>query len=129
MSELMYKARLERLLDSGLCTSENLQKHVRDLRRLVEQIDEEDVREQSYVLKALADPTRIKILHLLKNRPMCTCDIMVALELTEPNASHHLNLLERNGITKSERRGKWVFYRLEQSAIRNIANAIIAITR
>jgi len=125
----MYRARLERLLESGLCTSENPQDHVRDLRRLLEQIDEEEVREQSYVLKALADPTRIKMLHLLKNRPMCTCDIMVALELTEPNASHHLNLLERNGITKSERRGKWVFYRLEQSAIRNIANAIIAITR
>ncbi len=125
----MYKARLERLLDSGLCTSENLQKHVRDLRRLVEQIDEEDVRERSYVLKALADPTRIKILHLLKNRPMCTCDIMVALDLTEPNASHHLNLLERNGIAKSERRGKWIFYKLEQSAVRNLANAIIAITR
>lgn len=120
----MYKARLERLLGSGLCTSENLQKHVRELRRLVEQIDEEQVKRRSYVLKALADPARIKILHLLKNRPMCTCEIMVALGLTEPNASHHLNLLERNAIVKSERMGKWVFYKLQSSALRNLASTI-----
>ncbi len=124
MSEIVCKARLERLLKSGLCTSGNVQKHVRDLQKLVEQIDEDDVKEISYTLKALADPARIKILHLLKTRPMCTCEIMVALDLTEPNASHHLNLLERNGIVKSAKMGRWVFYKLEQTTIRNLANTI-----
>jgi len=94
------------------------------LKKLVEQIDEEDVERRSYILKALVDPVRIKILHLLKNRQMCTCEIMVALDLTEPNASHHLNMLERNGIVKSEKMGRWVFYKLEQTTLRNLANTI-----
>ena len=124
MREIVYKARLERLLNSGLCTSGNVQKHVRDLEKLVEQIDEDEVKEISYTLKALADPARIKILHLLKTRPMCTCDVMVALKLTEPNASHHLNLLERNGLIKSERMGKWMFYKLQPSPPRNLVRII-----
>ncbi len=124
MTEVTYEARLERLLQSGLCTSGNLQKHVRELKKLVEQINEEDVKRKSYVLKALADPIRIKIIYLLKSRSMCTCEIMAALDLTEPNASHHLNLLERNGIVKSEKKGKWVFYALEQITIRNLANTM-----
>ncbi len=126
MSEIAHKARLERLVQSGLCTSGNVQKHVRELKQLVEQIDEEHVRKRSYTLKALADPVRIKILHLLKNRPMCTCEIMVALDLTEANASHHLNLLERNDIVKSERMGKWVFYSLNKAGRQNLLNTIVA---
>jgi ArsR family transcriptional regulator len=124
MSEITCKARLERLLQSGLCTSESLQKHVRELKKLVERISEEDVKKRSYVLKALADPIRIKILHLLKNRPMCTCEVMVALDLSEPNASHHLNLLERNGIVSSERMGKWVFYKLNKPELQSLASTI-----
>lgn len=124
MSEITCKARLERLLQSGLCTSESLQKHVRELKKLVERINEEDIKRRSYVLKALADPIRIKILHLLKNRPMCTCEVMVALDLSEPNASHHLNLLERNGIVNSEKMGKWVFYKLNKPELQSLASTI-----
>lgn len=126
MSEITYKARLERLLQSGLCTSENSQKHVRELKKLVERINEEEIKRRSYVLKALADPVRIKILHLLRSRPMCTCEVMVALDITEPNASHHLNLLERNGIVSSEKMGKWVFYKLNKPGLQNLASTIAA---
>lgn len=115
----MNRARLERLVESGLCKCEDSEERMKELKRLVEQLDENLVNKRSYVLRALADPTRIKILHLLGSGPMCTCEIMEALGLTEPNASHHLNLLERNEIVKSERRGKWVFYRLQRSTIRN----------
>jgi ArsR family transcriptional regulator len=122
MSRVAYEARLGRLLGSGLCNGRSSEKHIRELRKLVEKIDEADVKRRSYVLKALADPTRIKILHLLKERSMCTCEIMMALGLTEPNASHHLNLLERNGILTSEKVGRWVFYKLHQSTIQNLAS-------
>ncbi len=124
MNKIMSKARLERLVESGLCECDDSQEHVGELKRLVEQLDEESVKRQSYILKALADPTRIKILHLLKNRAMCTCEIMVALDLTEPNASHHLNLLERNEIVKPERKGKWIFYRLQRSTIKDTMGSI-----
>ena len=116
---------MERLVESGLCECEDPKEHAEELERLVEQLDEESVTRQSYILKAMADPTRIKILRLPKNRPMCTCEIMVALNLTEPNASHHLNLLERNDIVESERSGKWIFYRLEKSTIRDTIGSVI----
>jgi ArsR family transcriptional regulator len=124
MSRISYEARLGRLLESGLCTGRNPEKHIKELKRLAKQIDDTDVKRRSYVLKALADPTRIKILHLLKKRPMCNCDIMMALGLTEPNASHHLNLLKRNDIVTSEKVGKWVLYKLRQSTIRSLTSNI-----
>jgi ArsR family transcriptional regulator len=125
MSETLYRTRLRRLLESGLCASQNVQEHIKELKMLVARIDEDEVRKHSYMLKALADPVRIRMLHLLKHRPMCTCEIMAALTLTEPNASHHLNLLERNGIVKSEKVGRWVFYRLGETTIQKLADSTI----
>jgi ArsR family transcriptional regulator len=126
MSKTLGKERVERLLESGLCESKDPDKYIRELKELVEQINEDTIKRQSYLLKALADSTRIKILRLLKHRPMCTCEIMVALDLTEPNASHHLNLLERNGLVTSERMGKWTFYKPKNSTIKNLLDIITA---
>ena len=126
MSEMADKPRLKRLLESGLCASKNIQEHMRELKTLVKQIDGEDIKRQAYVLKALADATRIKLLYLLKNRPMCTCEITVALGVTEANVSHHLSLLERNNIVKSEKTGKWVFYSLDKKSFRNLVNTMSA---
>jgi ArsR family transcriptional regulator len=113
MSGEAHKGRLRRLIESGLCSSKSIQEHLGELKALMKQIDEGRVKKQSYLLKALADPARIRILQLLKNRAMCTCELMAALDLTGPNASHHLKLLERNGLVKSHKSGKWVFYELE----------------
>lgn len=41
---------------------------------------------------------------------MCVCEIMVAMDLTQPTASNHLNLLENTGLVKGGKEGKWVFY-------------------
>jgi ArsR family transcriptional regulator len=68
------------------------------------------VDKQSRFFKALADETRLKILRLLDVREMCVCEIMVALDLTQPTASHHLGLLENAGLVKARKEGKWVFY-------------------
>lgn len=120
-----YKGRLNRLLRSGMCSSKNVPEHLQELKKLTKQIEEDDVRRRSYQLKALADPTRLKVIHLLKKRTMCTCEIMAALDLTEPNASHHLNLLERNGIVKSQKAGKWVFYKLDHTIVETILRDLI----
>jgi len=125
MNQPAYKGRLNRLLKTGLCSSENIQEHLQELKKLTKEIDEEDVRKRSYQLKALADPTRLKVIYLLKNRAMCTCEIMAALNLTEPNASHHLNLLERNGIVRSQKTGKWVFYKLNQTIAETILRGLM----
>ena len=110
--------RLERLMKSGICPAEDVSKYASELRQLVQEItDENVVKMQSRVFKALADETRLKILMLLDTREMCVCEIMVALNLTQPTASHHLGILETAGLVKDKREGKWVFYSLKNKRI------------
>jgi ArsR family transcriptional regulator len=49
---------------------------------------------------------------------MCECEIIVALGLTQPTASHHLSILERAGIITATKRGKWVFYKGAEANVR-----------
>jgi len=65
----------------------------------------------------LADETRLRILKLLGIREMCVCEVMVALGLTQPTASHHLGILENAGLVKDRKEGKWVFYSIANSKL------------
>jgi len=105
--------RLGRLIRSGVCPAEDASEYAEELRQLAEQVGEKNSRKQSKLFKALADETRLKILGLLEVREMCVCEIMVALDLTQPTASYHLGLLENVGLVKDRKEGKWVFYSLE----------------
>ena len=110
--------RLERLVKSGICPAEDVSKYASELRQLVHEItDENAVKTQSRLFKALADKTRLKILMLLDIREMCVCEIIVALNLTQPTASHHLGILEAMELVKDRREGKWVFYSLKNKRI------------
>lgn len=105
--------RLDRLIRSGVCPAEDASEYAEELRQLAEQVGEKNSRKQSKLFKALADVTRLRILGLLEVREMCVCEIMVALDLTQPTASYHLGLLENVGLVKDRKEGKWVFYSLE----------------
>ncbi len=118
--------RLERLVKSGICPSEDVSKYASDLRQLVHEItDENTVKTQSRLFKALADTTRLKIMMLLDMREMCVCEIMVALGLTQPTASHHLGILEAVDLVKDRREGKWVFYSLKDKSVTNLIKNFI----
>ncbi|MCW3993864.1 MAG: metalloregulator ArsR/SmtB family transcription factor [Candidatus Bathyarchaeota archaeon] len=105
--------RLERLLCSGLRPSEELEDYAKRLRKLANQLADPDLlRRKSRLLKALANGTRLKMLKLLSVREMCVCELTVALDLTQPTASHHLNILQNVGLVKDRKEGKWVFYSL-----------------
>ena len=71
-------------------------------------------------LKALADPTRLRLISLLISDPegeVCTCDLAPAVGLTEATVSHHLSSLRKAGLVESERRGPNVFYRARHEAL------------
>jgi ArsR family transcriptional regulator len=116
------KARLRRLVSSGLCEADNAERYAGELRRFGKKL-EDDTRFKSRerFLKAMADSTRLKMIRLLSEREMCVCEIMVALEITQPTASHHLNILERRGIAVKRRKGKWVLYRLSSPKMTAVA--------
>jgi len=87
--------------------------------------------------KALGDPTRLKILELLKARwktcceliareekGLCACDIERAVGLSQAAVSHHMDLLRRSGLIEAEKRGRWMFYRRNEAALAGLAEAV-----
>ena len=104
-------SRLQRLCCSGLRPEQDLEKYATELKTIAaEATDEKTIDMNTRLLKALANETRLRILKLLSKREMCVCELTVALDLTQPTASHHLNILENMGLIKDKKIGKWVFY-------------------
>jgi ArsR family transcriptional regulator len=79
------------------------------------------------IYKALGDPTRIQMLHILAiaMEPVCVCDFTAAFDLEQPTISHHLATLREAGIVTSFKRGIWAFYRLNP-AMSAAARAAVA---
>jgi ArsR family transcriptional regulator, arsenate/arsenite/antimonite-responsive transcriptional repressor len=66
------------------------------------------------VLKALADPTRLQMVGVLKrsSQPVCICDFTAAFELSQPTISHHMAKLRKAGLVEVTKAGIWAYYRL-----------------
>jgi ArsR family transcriptional regulator len=84
-------------------------------------------------LKAVADPTRLRILRLLKQRGacsigkgegMCACDIETQVKLSQPTISHHMRILTRAGLVQAERHGLWMWYRRNEKALKTLAQSL-----
>ena len=67
--------------------------------------------------KILGDETRCKIVYCLKENEMCVCDLANVLSMTKSSISHQLATMKKFGIVKSEKRGKEVFYSLDDEHI------------
>ena len=68
------------------------------------------MREFIKVMKALSDPTRVKMLKLLERKTLCVCELQTALGIAQSTTSKHLNLLEDAGLVASKKDGLWVNY-------------------
>lgn len=64
------------------------------------------------VMKAVSDPTRVKILKILERRMMCVCELQTALGVAQSTTSKHLKILEDAGLVASHKDGLWVNYTL-----------------
>lgn len=64
------------------------------------------------VFRALSDPTRLRILNLLKGGELCVCDLVDILEVPQPTASRHLAYLRKTGLVLTRKEGHWNYYRL-----------------
>ena len=75
------------------------------------------------LFRALADPTRLRLLNLIGNREICVCYFVEILGMSQPKISRHLAYLRRAGIVTARRDGKWMHYRL--AIPRDVAAAAI----
>ncbi len=64
------------------------------------------------LFRALADPTRLRLLNLIADREICVCYFVEILKTSQPKVSRHLAYLRRAGIVSARREGKWMHYRL-----------------
>jgi ArsR family transcriptional regulator len=78
-----------------------------------EPLAEEAATELAVLLKAVADPVRLRLLSMIGSHAggeVCVCDLTDAFDLTAPTISHHLKVLRTAGLIDGERRGTWVYY-------------------
>jgi ArsR family transcriptional regulator len=92
-------------------------------------IDAESAERLAGVLKALAEPTRLRLISLIAAHgaggQACVCDLTEPVGLSQPTVSHHLKVLADAGLIVREQRGKWAYYSLVPGALDAIAGALI----
>jgi ArsR family transcriptional regulator len=122
MSKSNTDKRIARLVKSSLCSGENAPEYTAQLEKLADKnVSVKSAAKKKRFFKALADSTRLRILGLLLTREMCVCEVMAALNLTQPTASHHLRILQDVGLARDRKEGKWVFYSLPDPVlVRNL---------
>ena len=99
---------------SSTCCSSKLAPKVKDLQALTD------------VYAALADPTRLRMLALLRDGEICVCHIHASLDVPQPTASRHLAYLRKAGLVDARRDGTWMHYRLTPIDTPVVAAVVVA---
>jgi ArsR family transcriptional regulator len=74
-----------------------------------------------FLFKALADRTRLRVIHLIGDDEVCVCFFVEALRTNQPKISRHLAYLRRAGLVSTRRDGKWMHYRLVEPSDQHAA--------
>jgi DNA-binding transcriptional ArsR family regulator len=88
-------------------------------------ITDSRAREYACCFKALADPMRIRILNLLAGTdvPVCVCEIVKYFPIQQPAISHHLKILRDSRFVLAERRGTFMYYRVNRKCLAEFPHA------
>ena len=89
-----------------------------------EPITEQQAEKIAPLLKAIADPVRLRLVSLVASRvdgEACVCDLNAAFDLSQPTISHHLKVLHDAGLLDRSKRGVWVYYKVNQSAMSDLS--------
>jgi len=79
------------------------------------------------VLKALADPTRLRLLSIVaahRDAEECICNLTDRVGVSQPTVSHHMKVLVDAGLLEREQRGKWAYYRIVPGALDALAGML-----
>jgi ArsR family transcriptional regulator len=75
----------------------------------------QDYNANARIIKALSDPSRLKIVDILSCGEMCACDILEHFDFTQPTLSHHMKVLMECGIVECRKEGLWNYYSLNST--------------
>jgi ArsR family transcriptional regulator len=90
----------------------------------------ERAEELATLLKAVADPTRLRLLSLVAQAAggeACICDLTGPVALSQPTVSHHMKILVEAGLLTRQQRGKWAYYRLVEGAVAHLTGSLLEI--
>lgn len=93
-----------------------------------EPLSAEEAAELARVFKAIADPVRLRLLSLIASHAggeACVCDLTGAFALSGPTISHHLKVLREAGLVDSERRGTWIYYRVQPDLLAQLSAVLV----
>ena len=76
---------------------------------------------------ALSDPTRLHILHLLRQGRRCVCDLTDTMDAAQSRLSFHLKTLRDAGLVRDRREGRWVYYEIRPEALEEVSEALGAL--
>jgi ArsR family transcriptional regulator len=72
------------------------------------------------ILKSLSDETRLKIVVMLSKGQLCACKILEEFKITQPTLSYHMKTLVECELVIAEKKGKWVYYSLNEEMLKEI---------
>ncbi|MFK4729480.1 metalloregulator ArsR/SmtB family transcription factor [Agromyces mediolanus] len=94
-----------------------------------EPLGPDDAARLAHKMKALADPTRLRLLSIVAaaaDQEACVCDLIEPVGLSQPTVSHHLKILTEAGFLSRSKRGTWAYYRLVPSGLDSVTQALIS---
>jgi ArsR family transcriptional regulator len=93
-----------------------------------EPLPEAGAQELALLFKAVADPMRLRLLSLIachEGGESCVCDLTEAFDVTPPSVSYHLKILREAGLISSDRRGTWVYYRVNPDVMARMSAVLV----
>jgi ArsR family transcriptional regulator len=94
---------------------------------LQQALGRDEAEELAGVLKALADPARLRLLSLIQAQPggeACVCHLVEPLGLSQGTVSHHLKALLTAGLVERDQRGSWAYYRVVPEALSSVRSLL-----
>ena len=91
-------------------------------------LSNEEAEATAQLFKALGDPARVRIVNLLatSDEPVCVCELVEPLGLSQPTVSHHLKKLTDAGLLAREQRGVWAYYSLDEDGLATLGGLVAA---
>jgi ArsR family transcriptional regulator len=87
--------------------------------------ESDEVATSAAAFKALSDPTRLRMLKAIAHvQEACECNMVPEFGLSQPTISYHLKVLRQAGLIVSERRGQWVWHRINRRTVLNAAREL-----